>query len=128
MGNAKLGVDLAFNADLLVTYQGDLKTVADRDNVIQAVRMRLDTPLGALFYDSSYGNPVLEMLSENLDSTWPGRATRAIKECLDHEPRIAAPGVQPDIIPEARKAVFNITFQILDDPRPGNLVWEVEIP
>jgi len=126
MDNAKLGVDLAFNDDLVTTYQGDLKTVSDRDNVVQAVRMRLDTPLDAVFYDTAYGNPAFELLSEAIDVTWPGKAARAIKECLNREPRISTPEVALQIIPEERKAVFEISFQILDDPKPGNLVWEVE--
>ncbi|HWP96402.1 MAG TPA: GPW/gp25 family protein [Syntrophomonadaceae bacterium] len=126
MANPKLGVDLA-GLDLRSTLQGDLALAADRENVRSAMMRRLDTPLGGLFSHSEYGNPVHDLLSEPIDATFEGRATAGIRQCLSQEPRIEMKNVEVTVVPEQRKAVFDITYSILNEPGVDNLVWEVTL-
>ncbi|MDI6711461.1 MAG: GPW/gp25 family protein [Bacillota bacterium] len=126
--NPRLGVDLAWDkGDLQATPQGDLALVADRANVRAAVLRRLHTPLGALFYDPLYGNSIYDLLSEPLDEVWAARAVRAVKACLSREPRVMVKDIVTELLPESRLARFTITYLILDDPEPENLVWEVPV-
>jgi len=126
MGNPKLGVDLA-SPDLIATYTGDIKLADDRENVRQAIIRRLNTPLGGLFSHPEYGNPLWDHLSGVMDQSWPSKAEGAIRICLAQEPRITVESVQVTINLETRQAVFNIEYQILDEPRADNLVWSVSV-
>lgn len=126
MGNPKLGIDLA-GPDLIPTYQGDTALVDDRANVRGAMMRRLNTPLGGLFAHPEYGNPVHDLLSETMDEAWQGKALAGIRQCLDQEPRIKVEDVQVYIYPEQRKAFFNISYAVLDDPGIENIVWEVDL-
>jgi len=123
MANPKLGVDLAGRT----TAQGDLNLMEDVENVRAAMTRRLDTPLGALFSHPGYGNPVHDMLSEPMDSTWEGKALAGIRSCLEQEPRITLKTVEVTIYMEMRKAAFNSTYLILGTPREDNLVWEADL-
>ncbi len=126
MANPKLGVDLA-GLDLHTTYQGDLALMQDVDNVRAAIHRRLETPLGGLFSHPDYGNPLHEYLSEQMDSTWEGKAIVGIKECLKQEPRITLKKVEISINMESRKAAFSISYLVLNAPGEDNLVWEVDL-
>ncbi|MEW6423184.1 MAG: GPW/gp25 family protein [Bacillota bacterium] len=127
MANPKLGVDLA-GPDLVATYTGDASLVEDKENVRGAIIRRLNTPLGRLFAHPWYGNPVHDLLSEPMDDAWAGKALAGIRQCLDQEPRIKVKSVQVNISPEDRKAVFNISYTIIETPGVENLVWQVNLP
>lgn len=124
--NPRLGVDLA-GLDLQTTLQGDFALVDDRENVRAAIFRRLDTPRGGLFTHPWYGNPLHNMLSEPIDSIFEGKAKAAIRQCLSQEPRIELTGVDIMLHPEERLAVFIISYIILGEPGPENLVWEVPL-
>lgn len=126
MPNPKLGVDLA-GPDLVPTYQGDAALVDDKANVRGAIERRLNTPLGGLFAHPGYGNPVYDLLSEPLDGVWPGKAMAGVRQCLDQEPRIRVESVQVEVYPEQRKAMFDISYSLLDTPGTENLVWGVNL-
>ncbi|NLI12805.1 MAG: GPW/gp25 family protein [Peptococcaceae bacterium] len=126
MSNPKLGVDLA-GPDLIPTYQGDVALIEGKNNVRGAILRRLNTPLGCLFAHPWYGNPVHDILSENMNDAWAGRAIAGIRQCLDQEPRIKVESVQVTMYPEDRLAVFNITYRVLDEPGEENIVWQVSI-
>lgn len=126
MGNPKLGIDLA-GPDLPTTYQGDTALLEDRANVRAAMIRRLDTPLGGLFSHPEYGNPVHDILSEPMDAAWVGKAESGLRQCLAQEPRIVVESITSDIYPEERKAVFSISYAVVDEPGSENLVWEVDL-
>jgi len=127
MANPRLGVDLA-GLDLRTTLQGDLALIEDKENVRAAIIRRLDTPMGKLFSHPDYGNPLHDLLSEPINQDFEGRAVIAIQQCLSKEPRIKLEGVEVTLVPEQRQVLFNITYRILDEPGPENLVWEVALP
>ncbi len=126
MTNPKLGVDLA-GLDLRTTSQGDLALMEDIENVKAALQRRLETPLGGLFSHPEYGNPLHDYLSEPMDSTWEGKTLAALQECLGQEPRITLKKVDISIDMENRKAVFSISYLVLNTPGEDNLVWEVDL-
>lgn len=93
--NEKLGRDLKLKfdqigADLIVTPEGDLDTVASEDNLAQSIIARLATDEGEL-YDighADYGSRLHEVIGEVNNATTRQRIKTKVRECLDQEPRI----------------------------------------
>ena len=77
-------------SDLAVSRTGDLATVSDIDNVVQAIRHRLCTRRGEL---TELGHPEFGSLLEsvigepNVEDTHRIIET-LVRDCLQHEPRI----------------------------------------
>ncbi|WP_041275356.1 GPW/gp25 family protein [Desulforamulus ruminis] len=124
--NPKLGTALAFTLqeNLQINSRGRYRVQDGPENVRQAVWLRIHTPLGALVLHPEYGNPVYDLLSEPMDETWPTRAALAMRECLSYEPRIEVQAVQIKLSHEERKVQFVITYIVLGQPKPENVVWE----
>jgi phage baseplate assembly protein W len=78
-----------------------------------------------LFAHPDYGNLIWDLLSENVNNAWAGKAETAIRECLNQEPRISVDSIQISIYPEARRVVADIYYQVKDVPGVENLVWSV---
>ncbi|GBF34151.1 hypothetical protein DCCM_3263 [Desulfocucumis palustris] len=127
MDNPKLGVDMAFKDDLVISNQGDIQLTADAANVKSAVIRRLNTPVGELLFHPGYGNPLYDILSDIMTESWKGKAITAIRQCLAQEPRISVDTVSVEIFPEDRIARFTIAYKLLDDPRSDNVVWEASL-
>jgi phage baseplate assembly protein W len=91
----KLGKDLKMNfqeigADLVVTKKGDLETVANEDNLAQAIIIRLSTDEGEL-YDighADYGSRLYEVIGEINNKATRQRLKALVRECLVQESRI----------------------------------------
>jgi phage baseplate assembly protein W len=91
----KLGKDLKMNfqeigADLVVTKKGDLETVANEDNLAQAIIIRLSTDEGEL-YDighADYGSRLYEVIGAINNKATRQRLKALVRECLVQESRI----------------------------------------
>jgi len=90
----QLGRDLKLRfdqtgADLVVAFEGDFDTVADEDNLAQAIIARLATDEGEL-YDighADYGSR-LHVIGEVNNATTRQRIKAKVEECLVQETRI----------------------------------------
>lgn len=91
----RIGKDLRLKfdelgADLVVTSNGDLDTVADEDNLAQAIVARLSTDEGEL-YDvghADYGSLLHELIGEVNNERTRERIKARVRDCLVQEPRI----------------------------------------
>ncbi len=104
------GTDFALDNDLGVSNQGDYALLTGEKNVDMAVKRRLTTPCGSLFYDEEYGNAVYDILSDTMGEEWEIKATNALRECLDGESRIRVISIDVIRLNEERKAIFYITY------------------
>jgi phage baseplate assembly protein W len=91
----QLGRDLKLRfdqtgADLVVAFEGDFDTVADEDNLAQAIIARLATDEGEL-YDighADYGSRLHDVIGEVNNATTRQRIKAKVEECLVQETRI----------------------------------------
>ncbi len=77
-------------ADLSPTRKGDLDTVENEDNLLQAITMRLSTDQGEL-YDighADYGSHLFEVVGEINNEVTRKRIELVVRECLSQESRI----------------------------------------
>jgi phage baseplate assembly protein W len=103
-----LGKDLKLKfdemgADLVIATRGDLDTIAEEDNLAQAIIARLATDQGEL-YDighADYGSRLHEVIGEINNAATRQRIKAVVQACLEQEPRI--------------RKVTNIS--VLTDPR-----------
>ena len=91
----EIGKDLklAFDdlgADLVVSTKRDLDTIADEDNLAQAIIARLATDLGELsdIGHSDYGSRLYEVIGEINNEATRQRIKALVRECLFQEVRI----------------------------------------
>ena len=91
----EIGKDLklAFDdlgADLVVSTKRDLDTIADEDNLAQAIIARLATDLGELsdIGHSDYGSLLYEVIGEINNEATRQRIKALVRECLFQEVRI----------------------------------------
>jgi len=86
-----LGTDLQLDDDgFLLKSNGDIATVSALANLVQAVQMRLQTPLGALMLHPQYGNELFDVMGEAGNSYFKGLAKHYIEECVLQDTRITS--------------------------------------
>jgi phage baseplate assembly protein W len=108
------GTDFSLGEDLGNTNQGDYATVSSRENVDIAVKRRMNTPLGDLWYDQTYGNRIFDYLSDPMDEKFVVNAEQSITECLSYEERIILLGVDVVLLNEERTARFFVQYKYND--------------
>lgn len=136
MANKALGIDIALSGvlqwtdtatgDIQTTKSNDLSTVDDLTVVKQALVKRLNTHKGDLWAHPGYGCAIWDIISDPMSDTWYLEAVATIKECINDEPRAKAISVSYVSIPEDRQVTFTVSYQIVDDGRQDNLVWDYD--
>ena len=118
----------------LRAYAGalDLSTVSGRENLGQALILRLLTPLGSLTHlgHPEFGSRLVEVIGELNDATTRNRARLYTLEALAREPRIQQPVVDLAVeISQDQTDVIRISFSVLpiDDDDPLALTLEVTL-
>lgn len=127
--NASLGVDIAITASYeegageVLVQNGDMQTINDKENVRQALIMRLYCPKGTLIRHPEYGNGIYDKLSEPMSDEFLALATADIQECISQEPRTELVSVTPLSMPRERIVQFVIKYRIKGRPDVDNLVY-----
>lgn len=110
-----LFTDLAsLNGDLDINAQGDLYTVSGVDNLTAALQRRFETPLGALFYDTTYGNPVLDRLSKPMGQSFESDLLSDASSCILGDSRVQSVNVSVTIDRKSRAVAFQISYVARD--------------
>lgn len=136
LANKALGIDIALSGvlqwtdaatgDIQTTQSNDLSTVDDLAVVKQALIKRLNTRKGDLWAHPEYGCAIWDILSEPMSDTWYAEAVATIKECINDDPRAKVINVSYDSSPQDRQVTFTVSYQIVDDGRQDNLVWDYD--
>ena len=127
--NASLGVDIAITASYeegageVFVQNGDMQAVNDKENVRQALIMRLHCPKGTLIRHPEYGNGIYDKLSELMSDEFLALATADVQECINQEPRTELVSVTPLAMPRERMVQFTIQYRIKGTPGIENLVY-----
>jgi len=65
MTNPYFGTDMYLNnGDIVISNSGDVQTITDVDNVVQAIQNALFTEKGSLYYDTEYGVGLGSLIGE----------------------------------------------------------------
>lgn len=127
--NPRLGVDIATTSSYedgageVLVMNGDMRTANDKENVRQALIMRLHCPKGTLIRHPEYGNGIYDKLSEPMSDEFLALATADVQECINQEPRTELVSVTPLVMPEERIVQFMIKYRIKGRPGIENLVY-----
>lgn len=122
------GTDIAqtFDQDWGTTATADIATVSGPENLVQALKRRTGTRVGALFYAPSYGNPIYDMLSLPITDNWVSSAQAAGRTCLLGDPRIA--DAQVTVSPNPSKRKVSVYFSWTDvNGTNGSFSQEVSV-
>jgi hypothetical protein len=106
---------LFLDGDFQETATADVVMVEGGENIERALRRRLTTPQGDLFYDTAYGNPVFELLGEDITEDLLTRAKLGIRDCVNQDSRVVCPAVEATVQLEQRRVLFHIRYQILGE-------------
>jgi hypothetical protein len=96
--------------DLATNAQGDIDTVSGTDNLSSALQRRFETPIGALFYDTTYGNAVFDRLSQPMGQSFENDLIGDASACILGDSRVQSVNVAVTIDREARTANFQIAY------------------
>jgi phage baseplate assembly protein W len=102
------------DGDLLLSPQGDLTTVSGIENLTDALKRRFETQLGALFYDTTYGNPLLDRLSQPMGQTFEQDAIADVSKCILGDSRVQSVIVSVSINRESRTSLFQVSYVAQD--------------
>jgi phage baseplate assembly protein W len=109
----------------------DLNTVSGRQNLAQALILRLLTPLGSLAHlaHPEYGSRLTELIGQLNDATTRNRARLYTLEALAREPRVREPANLTVETSPDQPNVLRIGFSVLpvDDSDPLALALEVAL-
>ncbi|WP_171684161.1 hypothetical protein [Paenibacillus planticolens] len=114
------------NGDLAANLQGDLNTVSGIENLTTALQRRFGTPLGALFYDTTYGNPVFQRLSSPMGKSFEQDVISDVSSCLLADSRVQSVQVRVLLNREEKTATFYVSF-IAKDGSSGSFEQAVSI-
>lgn len=107
----------------LVAANGELILTAGVETGVQDVRLRLETPLGELFYDIEFGSLIHEFFLD--ESTQANRdAFEAEVECrIEEDPRVVLGSVSCSVASWDEKGfTAKAAWEFIDDDHPYNLV------
>lgn len=129
--NDVLGKDVEIDNDydIIFTSSNDLKTNEYLDNISQAIKNRLQTPMGFFPRYPLYGSNLHNVIGlPRIDATL-GYAQSVIYECLLQEPRIKnivnidCQFVDINLQKDALR--INLTVEIISEESPVyNMVWD----
>ncbi|HKT53696.1 MAG TPA: hypothetical protein VJP88_04550 [Caulobacteraceae bacterium] len=105
------GVDLLLSDGQLQVANGDLATVAGADNLRQAYRNRIDTPLGDLEFHQDYGCQVHELKGDKNTPYVATLGSAFVAGALMNDPRTQA-------VPSATVQVVGDTLEITATAQP----------
>jgi len=119
------GEDIALDehGQAKVAANGELMLTDGTETGLQDIRLRLETPLGTLFYDADFGSLVHKwMLDENTLSSRMGLAAEVAKR-VKADPRVAFNSVACRVTAWDEQAVsLDVGFSFINDNHPRNLV------
>ncbi|MEC0231281.1 hypothetical protein [Paenibacillus alba] len=106
-----LYTDISSNSgDMDRNDTGDMTTASGVGNLTGALKRRFETPLGALFYDQTYGNPLFNRLSAPMGQSFEANAISDITACILSDKRVQSVKVQATVDRESRMITFSINF------------------
>ena len=115
----------------LVTDLGDLETTAGIDNLVQALLIRFNTPVGELtaLGHPDYGSRLHELIGQLNNATTRNLVRLFTLDTLRQEPRVQAVhhlsvetvAGQPDLV------LVSIQLSAIETPTPLNLVFNVNL-
>jgi phage baseplate assembly protein W len=100
--------------DLATNAQGDVETVSGTDNLSAALQRRFETPIGALFYDTTYGNAVFDRLSQPMGQNFETDLASDATACILADSRVQSVNVTVTIDRESRTVQLNISYVAKD--------------
>lgn len=102
------------NGDLVFDNLGSLAYVKDEDEIIQSIKIRLNTVKGDLFYNEEYGlSPEYKRLKMKFNTLQELRAI--IEDCLLDDERIAEVVTVDFIKTEYTKTLLEIVVLLTDN-------------
>lgn len=121
------GQDIALDASgqAKVAANGELVLTDGVETGVQDVRLRLETRLGALFYDTAFGSLVPDWMNE--ESTEATRAAFCAEVAMrvDEDPRVSVGSVSCCIVQwDAHALVAKVSWRFIGEDSPLNLVMQ----
>jgi len=119
------GQDIKLGADgqALVAANGELLLTEGAGTGVQDIRLRLETPLGELFYDAEFGSLVHEFF---LDEQTGGRRSAFEAEviaAIEADPRVVLGSVQCRVVAfDERGFEASASWSFIGEDHPFNLV------
>ena len=135
MSDEILGRDLRLEPGLfgfgLVTDLGDLDTVAGVDNLVQALLVRFNTPLGDLagLGHPDYGSRLHELIGRSNDETTRNLVRLVTLQTLRQEPRVGqvrSLAIQT-VVGRPDQVRVSIELSPIATPTPVNLVFSISL-
>ena len=131
MPRSGLGISLAY-----IVAGGDLATVANEENLRQAIWLRLATPMGELtdLGHPDYGSRLNRLIGRLITPEVLSLARAYVREALRREPRIRSieslsvaadslrPGVlliEASVLPVDRAEPLDLSLTFITEPSPG---------
>lgn len=97
----------------LSAYNGDIATVQSKNNLIQAILLRLNTPKGTLLLHPEYGNNFSDMIGTRLTQANLRKFDVYVTETLAQEPRLKTVEVHSTVA-ENDSVIFDISVFPID--------------
>lgn len=128
MSNELYGQDMLLdNGELVIAANGECVLSESVQTVLQDIHLRLEMPLGSLFYDTDFGSRIFEYkYAENTSLTRQGLQIEVSKR-INMEPRVIPTRTQILIVKwDHVGIVLQAVFYLVDETNPFNLVIKID--
>lgn len=111
----------------IVLEYADMALIEGKDCLLQDMRTRLMTDIGALFYDTAFGSGVLRYIRAPADELTMLELKAAVKDALETEPRIDNNSVAVKVSADKEGILSaQISFMIAENGGAVNLVLSLD--
>ncbi|MBN2544592.1 MAG: DUF2634 domain-containing protein [Spirochaetes bacterium] len=118
------GTDIMIDDDMKIGFAGnDFKLASGIERVLQAIKKRLKTPKGSLFYDLTYGSELYKFVQTGFTKEKLSYFESMIKDCLKNEPLIKSDSITISTVKKDITGFYcRVSFGIYNYDNDLNLV------
>jgi phage baseplate assembly protein W len=122
------GQDIRIDGDLdaALSASGEMIVTTGARAALQDIKARVETPLGGLFYDTSFGSRLVLNMYDEITETVRQMMALELEEVIERDPRVVMGSVTAEVTAyDERSVTLNTEFILIQDQNTYNLVVEV---
>ena len=130
MTNEQLfGQDIMIDRDLdaALSASGEMIVTTSERAALQDIKVRVETPVGGLFYDASFGSRLLLNLNDEITPTVRQMMALELVDTIEQDPRVVRGSVAAEVIAwDERSVTVESSFRLIGSQNVYNLVVGID--
>ncbi len=122
------GQDIRVDGDLdaALSASGEMILATNDRAALQDIKARVETPVGGLFYDKTFGSKLVMNLYDEITPAVRQMMALELEEVIENDPRVVVGSVTAEVTAwDERSVTVQTSFSLIGDQNTYNLVVEI---